>query len=221
MIPPGSGVIGPVALKIAAGSVTAAALLCAAVLCGGCSGSGPSRRKPAALPIATTSVPSTVVSSTTSVPPDSTAATPECSTPDIRVSWPEERDGASGILYYTVDVANPTTSACHIAGYFGVSAYSPAGTLIVGSDTREADLGLPGTVVLAPGVRAWFEVGFEDSDLQDGGSDCHTPVGSLHLIPPDQTTSLDLATPDPLSEDGYPALCEHRLWVGPVSPPQS
>ena len=104
-----------------------------------------------------------------------------------------------------------------MTGYFGVSAYSPTGTLIAANDTREADLGTLGTILLVPGATAVFQVGFEDSDLQAGGANCHTVVGSLHLIPPDQTSTLEIATPDPLSTDRYPPLCEQKLYVGPVS----
>lgn len=154
----------------------------------------------------------------TSAPPPTATSTPECPGSALRSSWPDDRDGASGILYYSVDIENSTRSPCHMAGYFGVSAYSPTGTLIAANDTREADLGTLGTVLLFPGAQAFFQVGFEDSDLENGGTDCHTAVGSLHLIPPDQTSGLAVVTTGPSSPGGYPPSCERRLLVGPVSP---
>ena len=156
----------------------------------------------------------------TSPPATTTGRAAECVPSDLRASWPNDRNGASGILYYSVNIENSGKSACQMTGYFGVSAYAPTGTLIAANDTREADLGTLGTIFLVPGAMAFFQVGFEDSNFQAGGTDCHTVVGSLHLIPPDQTSTQQVATPDPLSTGGYPPLCEQKLYVGPVSPRQ-
>lgn len=193
-----------------------------------------SQEAPAPKPLSHPAPPSTEPPSTTAAAARVTPATdttptstwihstrgngPECSTKSIAAFWPDDRNGASGVLYYSVDVRNVAAVACHMAGYFGVSAFAPSGALVAASDTREADLGSLGPVVLTPGSVAHFQVGFQDSNLRAGGIDCHTVVGSLHLIPPDQTTSVQVATPDARSNGRYPPLCERKIFVGPVTP---
>ena len=214
---------------------TAAVIVAFVTLASACGHGSPTRQQLSQPPPSSAVSPSVTTTSIGGVAPTSTSQlnspstgpptpdagnSPECSTKSIAASWPNNRDGASGVLYYSVDIRNVAASTCHMSGYFGVSAFSPAGILIAANDSREADLGILGPVVLGPGASAQFQVGFQDSNLQAGGTDCHTVVGSLHLIPPDQTTSVQLATPDALSDSGHPPLCEQKLFVGPVSPSQ-
>jgi hypothetical protein len=73
-------------------------------------------------------------------------------------------------------------------------------------------------VTVLSGGSISFLVGFVDQSSVGDGTSCTSTVGALHLIPPNTTTEVQIATPLPAAESpvGYPSLCEPRIAVGPV-----
>jgi hypothetical protein len=185
-------------------------VLSAAALLAGCSNS------PAKKAAVTTTTTLEGATTTTSPPPvdtstsTTTAAVPtsdQCTANDLQPSWPGMSNGAAGTIYYIVDLMNSSSVACVTAGYVGVSAYDPGGDLITASEIRETG-GTP-TLSVAPGASVNFMVGF--SDVDEGG--CSVTVGALHLIPPNETTEVQIATP---VSSGYPSLCGKTFLVTPL-----
>lgn len=181
---------------------------------------------------ASTVAPTTVVTAPTSPtttrpgssgnpPPSSTATTAGpgsrlCTTGKLSASWPGNGNGASGVLYYTVNLTNTSGGACMTGGYPGVSAYTPAGRLITSSTSRSP--GTASNLTVPPTETVHFIVGLRDNDPQHGGAPCGTTVGALHVIPPNDTSSLQVATPIAASHGGFPALCGSQIVVGPIYP---
>jgi hypothetical protein len=58
-----------------------------------------------------------------------------------------------------------------------------------------------------------FSIGLPDVDAEAGGTECPTVVGALHLIPPNERTAVQVATP---ISAGYPKLCGNSFLVGPL-----
>jgi hypothetical protein len=129
-------------------------------------------------------------------------------------SWTGQGNGASGNLFYVVNLLNSSPSTCVTGGYVGVSAYDPAGDLIAASGSRNA-MGTtsPPTLTVAPGATVHFVVGLPDVNEAAGGTECSTTVGALHLIPPNEMTGVQIATP---ISTGYPKLCGEAFMVGPL-----
>ena len=69
----------------------------------------------------------------------------------------------------------------------------------------------PPTLTFAPGASVHFTVGLPDVDAATGGTQCSVTVGALHLIPPNETTEVQIATP---ISTGYPSLCGSSFMVG-------
>jgi len=159
-------------------------------------------------PATTTTNPSP---STTSTAP-TTPASHQCTASELQPSWPGIGNGASGTVFYVVDLLNSSAAPCVTGGYVGVSAYDPMGHLIAASAMREGTgLAPPQTLTVAPGASAHFTVGFPDVDEAAGGTACSVTVGALHLIPPNKTTEVQIATP---ISTGYPSLCGSSFMVG-------
>ena len=156
-------------------------------------------------------LPPTGTSTSTPIPPHS----PQCTATDLRPSWPGIGDGASGVLYFTVNLLNSSQVTCATGGYVGVSAYEPSGVLIAASDSREplGSANPPPTLAVDPGQSVHFIVGLPDVNQAEGGAECSTTVGALHLIPPNERTELQIATP---VHSTYPSLCEGTIYVGPL-----
>lgn len=172
-------------------------------------------------PVATssTTVPAnastTITASTSSTVPASTSTTVvQCTASDLQPSWSGMGDGASETVYFVVNLVNSSSAPCETGGYVGVSAYDPAGDLIPASESRQL-LGTNSAAALTmtPGGTVHFIVGFADTDMADGGYLCSTTVGALHLIPPDETTEVQVATP---VRSHFPALCGRTFQVGPL-----
>jgi hypothetical protein len=156
-------------------------------------------------------LPPTSTSTSTPIPPHS----PQCTATDLRPSWPGIGDGASGVLYFTVNLLNSSQATCVTGGYVGVSAYEPSGVLIAASDSREllSPANSPPTLAVDPGQYLHFIVGLPDVNQAEGGADCLTTVGALHLIPPNESTEVQVATP---VHSTYPSLCMGTIYVGPL-----
>jgi hypothetical protein len=165
--------------------------------------------------------PSTTVPATTttpSVPPTSTTTTipapqqnGQCMASQLQPSWPGDGNGASGHLYYSVNLLNSSAVTCVTGGYVGVSAYDPMGHLIAASAMRQGTgLSGPSTLSVAPGTSVYFTVGLPDVNQSDGGTSCAVTVGALHLIPPNETSEVQIATP---ISSGYPSLCGSTFIV--------
>jgi hypothetical protein len=132
----------------------------------------------------------------------------------LQTSWPGTGNGASGNLFYVINLLNSSPSTCVTGGYVGVSAYNPAGDMIAASESRNSmGTSSPPTLTVAPGVTVHFVVGLPDVDEAAGGTECSTTVGALHLIPPNETTEEQIATP---ISTGYPKLCGDTFMVGPL-----
>jgi hypothetical protein len=138
----------------------------------------------------------------------------QCVASDLRPSWDSQVTGAAGTAFYGVNLVNISAASCTTGGYFGVSAYDPSGTLVASQDYRESSNGDPPEVTVSPGGSISFGVGFVD---ESSAAPC-TTVGALHLIPPNTTGELQIATALPATEStvGYPSLCEPRIGVDPV-----
>jgi hypothetical protein len=116
--------------------------------------------------------------------------------------------------YFGVNLLNSSPATCVTGGYVGVSAYDPAGDLISASESRDL-LGSNSapTLSVAPGASIHFVIGLPDTNVADGGTECSNTVGALHLIPPNETTEVQIATP---VARGYPSLCGNTFMVGPL-----
>ena len=198
--------------------LAAAALIpVAGVVALGC-GSSVDTTKPKTTSPPTTATPTTTTASnppastTSAVPPTPTSN--QCTASQLQPSWSGTGNGASGHLFYGVNLLNSSPSTCVTGGYVGVSAYDPAGGLIAASESRSS-MGTtsPPTLTVAPGATVHFVVGLPDVNEAAGGTECSTTVGALHLIPPNETTEVQIATP---ISTGYPKLCGDTFLVGPL-----
>jgi len=154
----------------------------------------------------TSSPPTTAAGSTTTAPlsaPTTTstvAITPtsdQCMASQLQPSWLGMGNGASGHLYYGVNLLNSSPTSCVTGGYVGVSAYSPAGDLIAANESRDSmGMSSPPTLTVATGASVHFVVGLPDVVEATGGTECSTTVGALHLIPPNETSEVQIAHSD-------------------------
>lgn len=161
----------------------------------------------------TTTSPSNPPSTTSSTVPAAPSSN-QCTASDLQPSWPGTGNGASETLYFVVNLLNFSSATCVTGGYVGVSAYDPAGDLIAASESRDLmGSNSPPTLSVAPGASLHFIIGLPDVDIADGGTECSTAVGALHLIPPDETAEVQVATPVTM---GYPSLCGSTFMVGPL-----
>jgi hypothetical protein len=186
----------------------------AGVVALGC-GSSAATIKPSTSP--STTAPGTTTTAT-NPPPSTTSTAPatptsaQCMASELQPSWPGIANGASGTVFYVVDLLNTSAAPCVTGGYVGVSAYNPMGHLIAASAMREGTGLAPSpTLSVAPGTSVHFTVGFPDVDEAAGGTACSVTVGALHLIPPNETTEVQIATP---ISTGYPSLCGSSFIVG-------
>ena len=108
-----------------------------------------------------------------------------------------------------MNLANSSSQTCVTGGYVGVRAYDPAGAQIAASELRDP-LGdsSPPTLYVSPGDSVHFTIGLP-TVRPAGGTQCSTKVGVLHLIPPNETTEVQIATP---VRAGYPLLCGAISW---------
>jgi hypothetical protein len=163
-------------------------------------------------PASSTTAVNQTASASSTVP--ASAASDQCTPDQLRPSWTGQGNGASGHLFYSVNLLNPSSSTCVTGGYVGVSAYDPAGNLIAASGSRDAmGTASPPTLTVAPGATLHFVVGLPDVNEATGGTACSTTVGALHLIPPNEMTDVQIATP---ISTGYPKLCGNTFLVGPL-----
>jgi hypothetical protein len=136
-----------------------------------------------------------------------------CVSSDFQPSWSGQGVGASQVIYFVVNVLNISGASCDTGGYFGVSAYDPNGQLLTSSDARNP-LGEPSPELTVPsGGSINFSVGFADVSSPVGNT-CAVTVGALHLIAPNDTNEVQVATPN--GKGGYPSLCSNQIAVGPV-----
>lgn len=138
----------------------------------------------------------------------------QCTAGDLRPSWRGFGNGASQHLFYVVNLENVSEEACVTGGFVGVAAYDPEGRLIPASEEHAPSMAPDVALSVAPGTSVNFSVGFEDVDIAAGGIACSTVVGGLHLIPPNEWTTVPVATP--LRTGGYPTLCGSSFLVGPL-----
>ena len=131
----------------------------------------------------------------------------QCTAGDLRPSWPGFGDGVSEHLFYSVNLQNVTGRACVTGGYVGVAAYDPAGHLIPAAEQR-ASMAPDVALSVGPGGSMHFSIGLPDVDIEAGGTECSTVVGALHLIPPNERTEVQVATP---VSTGYPEALRQQL----------
>ncbi len=122
-------------------------------------------------------------------------------------------NGASEHLFYVVNLENISGRACVTGGYVGVAAYDPEGSLIPASEDRAPSMAPDDALSVGPGASMHFSIGLPDVDVEAGGTECSTVVGALHLIPPNETTDVQIFT---LISTGYPKLCGNSFLVGPL-----
>jgi len=163
-------------------------------------------------PTSSTTAPSLTPSTTSSTAPPALDGA-QCAASDLQPSWTGMDNGGGQSIYYVVNLLNSSPSACITGGYVGVSAYDPAGHLITASEYRIPFGQSPPTLSVAPGASLYFVVGLADVDQVAGGTECSVTVGALHLIPPNESTEVQIATP---TTTGYPKLCMPTVGVGPL-----
>jgi hypothetical protein len=101
--------------------------------------------------------------------------------------------GTAGTFYYQFEAHNVGARACGIGGYFGVSLYNPAGTLITARDKRQPKSvsGAPVRALsLAPGGIASFTISLVDATCRQSSP----KIGAFHFIPPNDTTFNQVST---------------------------
>lgn len=203
--------------RLFVGFVMASALV---VLLTGCSETPSRTSAPRAAPPTTTTVPQATTSTVVN-PPTTTSTTAalagagnQCTPGDLRASWPGFGNGASEHLFYVVNLENVSGRACVTGGYVGVAAYDPEGHVIPASENRASGMAPDEALSVGPGASMHFSVGLPDVDIEAGGTECTTVVGALHLIPPNETTDVQVATP---ISTGYPKLCGNSFLVGSLA----
>jgi hypothetical protein len=92
---------------------------------------------------------------------------------------------------YFFKAANTSQVTCNVEGYFGYSAYTPAGNLITAKDDRTGLTATeqpykPGPIILEPGGTVWTDA--QAGDNAGGGETCNN-IASWHLIPPNTTAT--------------------------------
>ena len=196
--------------------VTASAL---ATVLTGCSDT-PNRASAPGAPATSTTTASNATTSTVVGPPSTTSTTEalagagnQCTAGDLRPSWSGFGNGASEHLFYIVNLENVSGRACVTGGYVGVAAYDPDGLLIPASEDRAPSMAPDNALSVRPGASMHFSIGLPDVDIEAGGTECSTVVGALHLIPPNERTDVQVATP---VSTGYPKLCGNSFLVGPL-----
>ena len=138
----------------------------------------------------------------------------QCTAADLRPSWLGIGNGASEHLFYVVNLENVSQRPCVTGGYVGVAAYDPQGGLIPASEDRAPGMAPDEALSVAPGASINFTIGLPDVDIETGGGECSTEVGALHLIPPNESTDVYVATP---ISTGYPKLCGTSFLVGALA----
>lgn len=113
-----------------------------------------------------------------------------CTGDQLNVSIPVQQ-GAAGTFIVSFLVTNHGPTPCAIGGYFGVSLYDPAGTLITDQDDRltPPSYNVDQPVTLAPGAQASFQAKYIENPQR---LPCQ-PVGSFHLLPPNTNTPMVIA----------------------------
>jgi hypothetical protein len=165
-----------------------------------------------------TTAPATTTTPSSSPPPTASSTVPttptgdQCTASELQPSWPGTGNGAAEFVFYVVNLLNSSPARCLTGGYVGVSAYDPTGQLIAASAMHEGTgLSRAPTLTVAPGASVHFTIGLPDVDAAAGGTQCSMTVGALHLIPPNETTEVQIATP---ISNGYPPLCGSGFMVG-------
>lgn len=201
--------------RLLVGFVAVSALV---VLLAGCSGTTGRTTAPRVPAATTTTAPKGATSTVVTLPTTTSTTVPlagagnQCTAGDLRPSWPGFGNGASEHLFYSVNLQNVTGRACVTGGYVGVAAYDPAGHLIPAAEQR-ASMAPDVALSVGAGGSMHFSIGLPDVDIEAGGTECSTVVGALHLIPPNERTEVQVATP---ISTGYPKLCGNSFLVGPL-----
>jgi hypothetical protein len=160
----------------------------------------------------TTVSPTTVATTTVAPPPTTSAILTACEPSQLNINL-SGGQAAAGTEYYGFNVVNISQQACPLGGYFGVSIYNPAGSLVSSSDYRDSagSSSAPAAVNLAPGATASFSVGLGGAQPPTGAA-CPS-AGSFHLIPPNAATDVQVSVPVDQTLPG----CSGQIIVRPVA----
>lgn len=190
------------------------------VLVGGCSsgGSGPTAQSTSAATSPGDSTPTGTSGSGSSTAAGATGATTtsagtdRCHTSELTGRL-VRADAGAGQRYATLTLRNSGNRTCTIHGYGGLGLVDGSGRALPTKQVRAASP-VPTTVRLAPG-------GTVSSDLHWGAipgpgdnqtGDCQPTPAAVHVIPPDETTSLSVPwSLGPVCEGG---TIEQRAYVG-------
>ena len=140
-----------------------------------------------------------------------------CSSSQLKLSYTATQ-GATGHLEATFALRNVSGRSCSLRGYPAATLLSPAGHALAthlkrGNGFFPDTLLAPRRVVLAPGARAQFGLGFAINNEYAGDHSC--PVAAwLTSVPPHASTGLRV----PLVGSGHPrfAPCGGQLVASPV-----
>lgn len=120
--------------------------------------------------------------------PARTAATPKCTTSNLRVWAGIPGDGSAGSVQYQLELSNISSHTCTLLGYPGVSATNAGGGQ-VGSASGRVSSHPARQVVLGPGGTAHVELGITDVGNFSAGA-CHpVTAAGLKVFPPNDFTA--------------------------------
>jgi Protein of unknown function (DUF4232) len=152
---------------------------------------------PSAAPTRTVTVTATAPASASpvTVTPSPSGPLP-CSTTDLKLTV-GAANGAAGTIFYPLDFANTSSSACTMYGYPGVAFVSSPGGSQIGAPASRRIAAAPTVITVAPGATAHATLAVSDVLI---GNNCkhQLQVNWVQVYPPDQFTALFA----PLSRQG-------------------
>lgn len=143
------------------------------------------------------------------------AAGSACTTSQLSVTA-QDGQAAAGTFYQTLVFTNTGGASCTLSGYPGVSLAD--GTSPVGaSATRDNGSGNGKTVTLAPGGKAYANLGIADAHNYPNAKCQPAPVGWLQVFPPNQTGSVRVSDQTLQQYPGCQSKSVSLLTIQPVT----
>lgn len=138
------------------------------------------------------SQPPTTAAGPPSAPATTTLPDDRCTTSDLAGSLKEGEPGA-GQRYARLILTNTSDELCTIYGYGGAELQTANGDKLPTNLVRDEST-TPTTVALAPGAAAQSQLhwGIVNGTGDNPGAHCQPDPGTLAVIPPDETTALDI-----------------------------
>jgi hypothetical protein len=127
----------------------------------------------------------TVASGSPSITPGAVTAGAPCDTAGLAASLAGQ-DGGAGHQHLVIGLKNAGAQPCTVHGFPGVALRSAAGAVVPVRITHDGDMAfpatLPGTVTIAPGKLASFDIGYSDVP-RAGETSCRAATTVLVGLP--------------------------------------